>query len=232
MATTTVTGYVPNDGEKQMLRAVLQVTMQYMGLYGVHIVPDGNTTIDTITEITCNGAYAVKALKNELAAAKTADKWYVFINADGKAEAQYGLDDGPQEWVFNASDVDDSQTAYGVFIYAWELKFKTGSAAINVGDTVAGATSTDTAVVTQVQITSGTWGGGDAAGILLIKAPSGTSPYFQDGENLQVSAATKAVADGVAYKKLISVGAFLEGQAIDTEGQKITVLPKRLYTTA
>jgi len=226
MATTNL--YVPNCGEKALLRAIIVSEVVYMGLYGVEIQPDGNTTINTITEITCDGNYAPKELKNELADKKTADKWYVYTNSDGKAEAQYGLDDQPQEWEFNNDDVDDNQTAYGIFLYGWRLKFKTGSGEIRVGDTVAGATSGATAVVTQVQLLSGSWGGGDAKGILIIKAPNGT---FQDGENLQVSGANKAVADGGAYKELISVGAFSEPQAIDTNGQKIRVIPKRTMST-
>ncbi len=52
------------------------------------------------------------------------------------------------------------------------------------GDTVTGATSTKTAVVERVQVTSGTWAGADAAGWLIISAKSGAL----QSENLDVGA--------------------------------------------
>lgn len=72
------------------------------------------------------------------------------------------------------------------------LDFDAGSAEIAVGDTVTGATSSASGYVLAVQINSGAWGSA-AAGHLVLYAPNGT---FVDDENLQVSAVTKAVANG------------------------------------
>lgn len=78
----------------------------------------------------------------------------------------------------------------------WVLNFDAGTAAISLGDQVDGATSgaTGKALVDAV-VESGSYGGSDAAGYLVLTDVSGT---FQDNENLQVSAATKCVANGVA----------------------------------
>lgn len=78
----------------------------------------------------------------------------------------------------------------------WVLNFDAGSAAIAVDDVVTGATSSATGkVLIDPVIESGTIGGGDAAGYLVLTDVSGT---FQDDENLQVSASTKAAANGTA----------------------------------
>lgn len=83
-----------------------------------------------------------------------------------------------------------SEAAYYV------LDFDNGSAAISEGDTVTGATSSATGIaVIDAVVESGSYGGGDAAGYLVLYNVSGT---FQDDENLQVSAATKSIANGTA----------------------------------
>ena len=78
----------------------------------------------------------------------------------------------------------------------WVMYFDAGTAAISEGDTVTGATSgaTGKALIDAV-ITSGSYVGTDAVGYNVLSEVSGT---FQDNENLQVSAATKSVANGVA----------------------------------
>jgi hypothetical protein len=98
----------------------------------------------------------------------------------------------------------DGQTKASAATYYY-LSFKTGTATINTGDTVTGATSGahGKALIAMV-VSSGTLGGGDAAGYLVLTSVSGT---FQDGEALQVTAVTKCLADGVAT---------LEGAADDT----------------
>lgn len=57
-----------------------------------------------------------------------------------------------------------------------------GTTAIAAGDTITGATSSATAEVERVIVTSGTWAGGDAAGYMILSGQSGT---FQS-ENLNV----------------------------------------------
>lgn len=76
----------------------------------------------------------------------------------------------------------------------YELPFKTGSAVIAEGNTVVGGTSGASAVVTRVRLESGTWGAGTAAGGLIFASITGGP--FQNGENLKVGGATKAVANG------------------------------------
>ena len=81
----------------------------------------------------------------------------------------------------------------------WVLNFDAGTAAITEGQTVTGATSgaTGKALIDAV-ITSGSYVGTDAAGYLVLTIVSGT---FVDDEDLQVSAATKSVADGAATER-------------------------------
>ena len=67
----------------------------------------------------------------------------------------------------------------------YELAFTSGGTyEIAEGDTITGATSTETAVVNRVQVTSGTFAGADAVGWLTLATPSGA---FQ-AENLDVGA--------------------------------------------
>lgn len=66
-----------------------------------------------------------------------------------------------------------------------EMAFTSGGTVqISVGNTITGATSGATAVITKVILTSGTWAGGDAAGRLIFASQTGT---FQS-ENLNVGA--------------------------------------------
>ncbi len=77
----------------------------------------------------------------------------------------------------------------------WVLDFDAGQDPISEGDTVTGADSgaTGKALIDAV-IESGSYAGNDAAGYLVLTTVSATS--YNNNENLQVSAATKCVADG------------------------------------
>lgn len=78
-----------------------------------------------------------------------------------------------------------------------------GTRAIVAGDTITGATSGETAIVTAVSdLSSGTWAGGDAAGTLTLRTKSGT---FQS-ENLNVT-----TADGASSANSATIGADLIG---------------------
>jgi hypothetical protein len=83
-----------------------------------------------------------------------------------------------------------SQASYYV------LNFDAGTVAIAEGDIVTGATSgaTGKALIAGV-VSSGSYGGSDAAGHLVLTNVTGT---FQDNENLQVSSVTRAMANGTA----------------------------------
>jgi len=56
---------------------------------------------------------------------------------------------------------------------AWPLSFASGSTEPDVGDVIEGQTSSDTARVVKVTVTSGSWAGGDAAGVLWVCEASG-----------------------------------------------------------
>jgi hypothetical protein len=95
-------------------------------------------------------------------------KAYAFRNVVGNATAKMYVDNATTGW----TEVDLGST----------MAFTSGGVTpIIVGDTITGATSTKTAIVTRVQVTSGTWAGGDAAGTFTLRAQSGA---FTAGENL------------------------------------------------
>jgi len=71
-----------------------------------------------------------------------------------------------------------------------------------VDDTITGATSGATGTVKRVLVRSGSWGA-SAEGIIIFESTSGT---FSDNENIQVSAATKAVTNGVSAPVEFSPG--------------------------
>lgn len=78
----------------------------------------------------------------------------------------------------------------------WVINFDAGTTAVSTGDVITGATSgaTGIALVDGV-LESGSYAGSDADGYIVMWAVTGT---FQDNENLQVSASTVCVADGLA----------------------------------
>lgn len=78
------------------------------------------------------------------------------------------------------------------------VAFDAGSVAISEGDVVTGATSGATGTVIQdATVDTGSWGGSDAAGEFALVNWTGT---FSDDENLQVSAVTRAVANGASVE--------------------------------
>lgn len=89
-----------------------------------------------------------------------------------------------------------------------------GTYEIVAGDTITGATSGATAKVVSLTLTSGTWAGGDAAGVLTVNRRTGT---FQ-AENLNVGAntnvATIAGATAASYPSYLSRSAQLLVSAI------------------
>ncbi len=72
----------------------------------------------------------------------------------------------------------------------WQLPFTAGAAAFSVGDIVDGVTSSAQGEVIAVVLETGAWDG-TGAGYIILTDVTG---QFIDAENLQVSAATKAVA--------------------------------------
>ena len=82
------------------------------------------------------------------------------------------------------------------------LAFDTGSKELTAGDTITGATSGKTAIVTSVTITGGTIDAGDAAGYISVKNNSGT---WTNSENIQVNGSNYAAVNGAAEPTNVSV---------------------------
>lgn len=81
------------------------------------------------------------------------------------------------------------------------LWFTIGTAEIAAGDTLTGATSGASATVVAVNLTYSSFTVGDAAGVLALKAVTGT---FASGENLQVGGVTKAIANSASVPVALS----------------------------
>lgn len=190
-----MTLYVPNVGEKECLKAILQGKAMVLGLFNTALVPDGNTIFSSFTEMLTGGGrgYAKVELTNEIVeSAAAAGKWYVSTDANGKAIGQYGA--VAQEFAFAAADVADAASVYGAFMYTWRIPFDTGAIEIRPGDVVYGGTSHAYGVVTMVELQTGTWAAGTAAGYLYVKGKSGT---FVDSEHLTIYGAIATLAVNV-----------------------------------
>ena len=86
-----------------------------------------------------------------------------------------------------------------------EVKFTSGSTEPEEDDTVTGAESEDTGVVSEVELVSGTWAGGDAAGYLEFDASTGVADRLWGTEDEILNAATAgdnfATMDGYGIEK-------------------------------
>jgi len=184
-----MTVYAPNSGEKEMLKDFLLSQAVVLGLYDNVVVPDGSLTVDGLSELAIGGGagYAEISLNNVVNESAPADgQWYVTVDSNGRASAQYGVAANPQAWTFNAVDVANAPTVYGIFAFTRVLPFTAGLQPIKVGDIIRqGAVCAE---VTAVFVTSGSWAAGTAAGYLCIKRQVGT---FAAGATLvDVSKAT------------------------------------------
>ena len=106
-------------------------------------------------------------------------------------------------WVYNSTKDDcayyHNKTGNTMSLFsradACKLEFDSGgTTAIAVGDIVVGNSSGGSGLVMAVELTSGTWGAGNAVGILYMMTFNGTS--YTNDEALHVSAAERATADG------------------------------------
>jgi len=84
-----------------------------------------------------------------------------------------------------------------------KVQFKTGTTEILAGDTITGATSSDTAVVDAVILDDGSWSGGDAHGTLVLSAAD-PGAFEEDGETINVSGSSVAFIKGQASYELMS----------------------------
>jgi hypothetical protein len=189
--------YVPNESEKEALKAILLQQAVVIGLYKNQIIPDGNTVFATLEELPTDAPggstygytrkYLTTAVKES--ASVLANFWTMTVNSAGKASAVFGA--VAQEWVFLAPDVAAGNTIYGVFGYTLVLPFTAGVQPIKVGDVVLkGAVCAE---VAGVNVTSGSWGAGDAAGNLYLKNQNGT---FTSGALVDGSRHTSGATPG------------------------------------
>lgn len=79
------------------------------------------------------------------------------------------------------------------------LDFDGGDNEIERGDAIEDGTSGATAVVDQIVVTSGTWGGNDAAGSMILKLVVGT---FGAGNDIEVASLVSAQCDGASNLSL------------------------------
>jgi hypothetical protein len=161
--------YISNIGEIAALKSILLQRAITIGLYSNSVIPDGSSLFSTLTELTTGASYgyAPKPLENVVkeSATPTAGMWTIVTNSAGKASAVYGA--AALSWVFLAPDVALLPTVYGVFGWSQVLPFTAGLHAPKVGGVIRqGAVS---AIVTGVNVTSGSWGLGTAAGDIYIK---------------------------------------------------------------
>ena len=228
-----MSGYAPNEGEIEMLKDFLLSQAIILGLYSNPVVPDGSLTPAGLTELATDGGYARIPLSCDVVEDAEADlKWYVAPDANGKGSAQYGRAAAPQTWTFTAADV--GKTVNGIFGFTLVLAFASGLQRIKVGDVLRqGAVCAE---VTGVQLASGSWAGGDAAGNIYLKRQVGT---FVAGATLvnasratatsEIKVLTAAPVNGgtgytVGDRFLIGTGTGGVGRVIAVSGGVVTAV--------
>ena len=73
--------------------------------------------------------------------------------------------------------------------WAW-VAFTGGDTEPSLGDTIWGDTSDETGILEYISLESGTWGGGDAAGYMLLSNLSGALGDWTSGENFTANTTT------------------------------------------
>lgn len=106
----------------------------------------------------------------------------------------------------------------------WTLAFDAGQAAgITEGATLTGATSGATGVVRRIVLQGGSFPANDAAGYLIL---TGVTGAFVDNENLQISASTRATANGASSANTLAPSGRYEFRVKNFYGHTSTL---RLY---
>jgi hypothetical protein len=120
------------------------------------------------------------------------------VTASGKiVKIDYAASDGSQvaygfliaDYDASLADVEGAAIVRDALIdpgyLAWPMAFTGGGTDVpRVGDVIAGATSGHTGEIVKIEVTSGSWAAGDAAGVLWLRKVSGE---FQ-AENLDIAA--------------------------------------------
>lgn len=116
-----------------------------------------------------------------------------------------------------------SSSGWTAVTFGSEVSFTGGTGEIFDGQTVTGATSGATGVVSRVVLQSGIWTSGTAAGRLILSSTTGT---FTAAENLQVGGVTKAVSGGAATQITLAPGGRFQGVVANFGGGQSN---KRMY---
>lgn len=201
-----------------------------MGVTGGAKTKVGTYTLTCIQAIPNGGVFTVQdpdgyALPNIIVGTAYVNNQINLTINDGGAD--YGVNDtftipvpagGNQVRPINFSGVDGSANAHGLMTDAvdasapdeYSKAFTSGGTyEIQPGDIITGVISTFTARVIKVEVSSGTWAAGDAAGTLTIDTKSGVfvAENLNIGDNLDVAT--------------IGAGDFTQTAAADTEGVAI-----------
>lgn len=94
-------------------------------------------------------------------------------------------------------DYRSGNTLYAKAILWGTIPFKNGTSAITPGMTITGTGATDEAIVDQITVTSGSWGGGNATGTIFVKRMVGD---WSAEEAIRVDGVTFAAASSASVK--------------------------------
>lgn len=88
-----------------------------------------------------------------------------------------------------------------------ELVFQNGSVEPSVDEVLTGDTSGDTGTVVSVELLSGAWADGDAAGVIELKDCTGVADRecFEDEESITGDGGASLEADGVGVEKTYGI---------------------------
>lgn len=96
------------------------------------------------------------------------------------------------------------------------IPFNSGSVEPSIGDVISNSANGATAVVREIELTSGSWGGGDAAGIFHVDTDSGTWGGTNNINNDTTVTSNIATKSGTTTGKL-GTGMWLEGGGTATD---------------
>ena len=102
----------------------------------------------------------------------------------------------------------------------WVQEFDTGSTEVSVGDIVTGTAASGDVLL--VELESGSWAGGDAAGRLILGNVTGS---WADNDAIQVTAATVAMASAATYLGSISETLNTTYKALAVEDRRAEIDP-------
>lgn len=89
-----------------------------------------------------------------------------------------------------------------------EIKFKQGTTEPAINATLTGQTSGATGVIKEIELLSGTWTEGNAAGYITMTSPTGIDSdghWGKDGETAMASGGGSVVLDGKGTQKIYAL---------------------------